>query len=136
RVRLQAKVKQAKIDMANIVAAIKQYEATYERFPSTKAIEQLAAADPTGDHTFLDDNHEIMEILLAAPRGANLNNTRNPRQLKLLDAKLGSGKPLGAISNNDYIFRDPWGNAYNITIDYNGDGKCVDKVYGEPGVSG
>ena len=36
---------------------------------------------------------------------------------------------LPGISTEDWVFRDPWGNPYIITIDLNDDNKCADSFY-------
>ena len=141
KVRAQARNRQARIDMSNIGAAIKQYEATYERYPASKEVEIGAGSD---DYTYgpgatvpnTADNHEVMEILLDIDRAGQVNagHKRNPRQLRLLDAKQTTAQGPG-VSTADWIFRDPWGQPYIITLDMNGDGKCLDKVYGQNLVS-
>ena len=146
RAKEHAKVRLAKVDMSNIAAAIKQYESAYERFPASKEVEGYAQ-DPANpakpDFTFgglspivLDtitrDNSEVMEILLDIdlnnPRRANYQHRRNPRKNRLLDAKQVTGNSPG-VSTEDWLFRDPWGNPYVITIDLNDDGKCLDAMY-------
>lgn len=139
KVKSQAKIRIAKTDMANIAAAIKQYEATYERYPASKAVETAAVA--TGDYTYLAgstaDNHEVMEILLDIdkPGRVNAGHARNPRRSRMLDAKMVNGVSPGGVSTADWVFRDPWGNPYVITMDMDGDGKCLDKVYSQSAVS-
>ena len=39
------------------------------------------------------------------------------------------------VSNNDYVFRDPWRNPYVITVDANRDQKCRDAFYSQSSVS-
>jgi prepilin-type N-terminal cleavage/methylation domain-containing protein len=148
-IKAKVKVKQAKMDANQIAAAIKLYEATYDRFPATKEVEAAAGAAKE-DFTFATgsaaktvgpkgprDNREVMEILLDIdhPNGFNERHARNPRQIKMLDAKQNTGTGPG-ISILDWTFRDPWSQPYNITIDLNEDGKCWDAFYGEPRVSG
>jgi hypothetical protein len=63
---------------------------------------------------------------------------RNPRNLSLFDAKPAEDG-LPGLGTGDHVFRDPWGNPYIITIDVNGDDKCVDLYYkavGGPGFTG
>jgi prepilin-type N-terminal cleavage/methylation domain-containing protein len=145
RVKGQAKIKQAKVDMNNIAGAIKQYEATYERFPASKATETAAAA-AGGDFTYITGKMpgqgEVMEILLDIVDSTPINgrpnqdHKRNPRQVRMLDAKQVSGQTSPGVSIVDWNFRDPWSNPYVITLDMNGDGKCKDAVYSKSAVSG
>ena len=72
-----------------------------------------------------------MEILLSLDAGANAGHVRNPRKLVLLHAKQQAGDEPG-LSTTDHIFRDPWGTPYIITIDLNGDEKCLDAAYRNP----
>jgi hypothetical protein len=66
--------------------------------------------------------------------GANANHGRNPKRTVFLTAKQVSGTIHG-VSTSDWMFRDPWGNPYIITIDLNDDGKCLDEFYKSPSVS-
>jgi type II secretory pathway pseudopilin PulG len=138
-VKAKAKIQKAKVDMANIAAAIRSYEATYERFPATKARELAAGTDDltygtgtilTGPGT-IANNSELMEILLDndQPGGINANHARNPKAQRFLDAKMVGGTSPNGVSTFDWNFRDPWSKPYIITIDMNGDGKCRDILY-------
>ncbi|HXJ55523.1 MAG TPA: prepilin-type N-terminal cleavage/methylation domain-containing protein [Verrucomicrobiae bacterium] len=133
----KAKITFAKNDMKQIEGAIKQYESVYERFPASKDTEQTAAG---GDFTFgmqnpaSKPNSEVIQILqdIAVTGGVNESHRRNPRQIRMLDAKVAPDKRSWGIGPApDYEFRDPWGNPYNITLDLNDDGKCQDLIYGD-----
>jgi prepilin-type N-terminal cleavage/methylation domain-containing protein len=137
----KAKVAKARADMAGLELAIKQYETEYHRFPSTPTIE-AASAPALPDFTFAGTNSwnphankvwnsVVMEILLNLDAGANAGHLRNPRKLILLHAKQQAGD-LPGLSTTDHVFRDPWGTPYIITIDLNGDEKCIDAAYGNP----
>jgi prepilin-type N-terminal cleavage/methylation domain-containing protein len=155
KVRKDAKIKIAKTDMAGLASAITQYEADYDRFPTTTEAEKAAAnataqgndftygmANPlirTAGHVM--DNRELMFILLsetkrtstpAAP--ANVRN-RNPKGIVYLNARMGSGTQRG-VSLTDFAYRDPWENPYVVTLDLSGNGKCVDAFYGSKGGKG
>jgi hypothetical protein len=52
----------------------------------------------------------------------------------LLNAKQVAGTIHG-VSTSDWMFRDPWGNPYIVTIDLNDDGKCLDALYRKATVS-
>jgi prepilin-type N-terminal cleavage/methylation domain-containing protein len=147
RVRTKAKVRVAKVDINNLASAIKQYEAIYERYPAPKTVEQ-ASTPANPDYTFSASvagvtlnpnlqNSEVIEILMDIDAGANTanaNHARNPKRTVLLNAKQVSGTIHG-VSTSDWIFRDPWGNPYIITIDLNDDGKCLDAFYRKSAVS-
>jgi len=66
-----------------------------------------------------------------SPQGANVNNSRNPKKRGFIDPKP-SGEAdsvaAGGLSPSG-IYRDPFGNQFNISMDLNGDGFCADPVY-------
>jgi len=154
----RAKIKLAQVDMNNIAAAIKQYEATYERYPASKDAED-AANGGTGDFTYgtvgialqpglfpvqspgyAANNSEVIYILLnqmskAPTPEMNRIQGRNPRSRTFLDAKMVNGA-LPGVSVDDYVFRDPWGNPYIITLDLDDNSRCIDAVYGKLGGKG
>jgi len=161
-VKTKAKIKQAQMEMANLAAAIKAYEAEYNRFPSSVDVERKGTPDftfgttgtpvtpvittgngtgPSG--TYEANNSEVMYILLnhinQAPAAlqAQIKN-RNPRNLSLFDAKMVEDG-LPGIGTGDHIFRDPWGNPYIITVDLNDNNESIDGYYcqiGGPGFVG
>jgi prepilin-type N-terminal cleavage/methylation domain-containing protein len=136
--KTRAKITSAKSDMTLIAAAIKQYEGAYERYPASQATEQAVASDGP-DHTYMPKdpkaNSEVIEILQDIDRqgGPNASHKRNPRGIHPLEAKVAPDQASPGVSPIDYIFRDPWGMPYAITIDMNDDGKAQDKFYGEVG---
>ena len=86
-------------------------------------------------------NAEVMAILMNIEKypvngGAtcNFGFARNPRQLVLLNAKRVSGTAAGGVGD-DLVYRDPWGNPYIITMDLNGNDKCLDGFYRRATVS-
>jgi prepilin-type N-terminal cleavage/methylation domain-containing protein len=125
--RTKAKIAQAKMEMANLESAIKAYESEYNRMPVSKAIEQGGT-----NYVTFTDNSELMEILLDVDRNiparANYKHFRNTRKLVLFHAKLVNGTSSG-ISTDDYVFRDPWGNPYVVTLDIGDVQKCIDSFY-------
>ena len=148
----KAKISTSKAEMNGIAAAIKQYEASYERYPASKEVEAYAAnpANPaTPDFTFGGplavtqntverNSSEVMEILfdidLNNDKRANYQHRRNPKKTVFLNAKQASGQSPG-VSTDDWLFRDPWGTPYVITVDMNDDSKCTDAVYRKQVVS-
>lgn len=89
------------------------------------------------------NNSEVMSILLdletfpsSNNKTVNFGHAKNPQKTVFLEAKMvdyvpGDArykKPLPGIGR-DLIYRDPWGNPYIITMDINGDDRCMDAVY-------
>ena len=139
-----AKKAQAKTEMADIVNAIQAYDQDYSRYPITAAEQSSAgtndftcgyvptpqsgiawAAASTPGWTGWNSN--VVAILMdmtTYPNGsptANANHQKNPKQVKYLNAKLSGynpangGQPLGGVDTT-YVYRDPWGNPYVITM--------------------
>src|SRR5438552_2201231 len=140
--KTKAKIKVAKTDMANLTAAIQQYETEYSRMPVTKeALASLTPSSPdftfgtaclsggpsitsVGNTGYQNCNEEVIAIL----RNVAPTNVYNPRQIPFFHAKdAGSFTTPGIDPNN--VFRDPWGNPYIITIDLNDDNRCQDGFY-------
>ena len=137
KVRLQAKIKLAKAEMNMIASAIKDYEASYDRYPASKNAEEKSNPDFTFGNSpvlmgngYEANNSEVMQILLDIdrPGGPNEAHKRNPKKTVFLNAKPAVGGGQG-VSNTDWVFRDAWGNPYIITIDMNDDNKCTDAYY-------
>ena len=89
-------------------------------------------------------NSEIISILMdygspMMPDGvtANVNSGHlyNPGQNSLFTPKMASDTKSSGVGP-DYVYRDPWGNPYIITLDMNGDNHCRDAVYSLQAVSG
>ncbi len=153
----------AKTEMGSLVAAIQSYHSQYSRYPcSTNAMN--AATAKGEDFTYYDGtglnvtspsavaydapNSEVMAILMDVPDGMlsptlpnpNWNHQKNPNQNKYLSPhKSGydpatGGTALPGVDVN-YVYRDPWGNPYYISLDLNYDDKCMDAVYRRKAVS-
>jgi len=151
RGKVQAKVKAAKSEMANLATAIAAYNTDYSRPPAGKDAEG-AATTAQGDFTFgnkgLGDtivngpppyaydgnNSELMVILMGENKGVNMNYARNPRKVHYFSPRQVSGDAPG-LSTSDGVLRDPFGNPYLITLDMNDDNKCRDAYYQKVGVS-
>lgn len=152
KVRVKAKVRIAQTDMAGLAAAITQYEADYDRYPTTTEAEKAAANATTQGNDFTygmttpsiqtagyaKDNRELIYILLnetkrtGAP--ANVKN-RNTKGVVYLNSRMVSGTQRG-VSIDDFVYRDPWENPYVVTLDLSGNGKCVDAFYGTKDTKG
>ncbi len=65
-------------------------------------------------------------MLVGTPeRAGNASHIYNPQQTPFFNAKVAVSTTSPGIDTND-VFRDPWGNAYIVTLDLNYDGKCFD----------
>ena len=157
----KVKVSKAKQEITLLVGAIQSYHSTYSRYPcSTNAM--IEAAKRKEDFTYFDGaftvnqtqtlvqydapNSEVMAILMDIPDGfigalpnPNWNHQKNPQSIKAsfpisgYDPATG-GTPLPGVDKN-YVYRDPWGNPYYISMDLNYDEKCMDAVYRRKAVS-
>lgn len=155
----KAKVAQARTEMANLVASITQYHSQYGRYPANKEVTDslpgpikespdftfgtLNTGWPggtpigtSGNESYQTNNAEVMAILLnlitfpADGRGTcNTNFSRNPQKTVFLTARRVTGTTGVPGVGDDLVYRDPWGNPYIITIDYNYDDKCRDGFY-------
>ena len=144
--KVKAKVAMARTEMQNLATAIKSYESEYSRMPMSAASEAKGNPDftfgtsgiplpPSPDMKVLNgggcnevNNSELMTILVDMDYGVNANHARNPRKLALFNAKPCSGDDPG-LSTTDRVFRDPWRMPYMVTVDLDGDNKCVDAFY-------
>jgi prepilin-type N-terminal cleavage/methylation domain-containing protein len=152
--KVRAQVKAAQIEMSQIQNAINSYHSTYSRYPVSTNV-MAAATSLGGDFTFggglLDgflggagpwstNNATVIQILMdltTFPNGSptlNFNHVKNPQQVKFLNATMVTGNGSGVGS--DYVYRDPWGNPYIISVDLNYDERCRDAFYSLNGVSG
>lgn len=156
KVKENAKVNQAKAEMQLLVTAIHNYHNTYSRYPCSTNAMKFATAQKE-DFTYYDGttvlnnvapmnvnydapNSEVMAILMDVPDGfigawpnPNWNHQKNPQKIASnfkqsgYDPATGGTAPGGVDKN--YVYRDPWGNPYFISLDLNYDEKCLDAVY-------
>lgn len=132
----KARVKQARLEIANLVTAIKQYENTYSRMPAPANI-----AAGSGDVTFgwfnnalNNSNNVVIAILMDLekyPDGTytpNKDHVRNPQRHNFLNATM-TGDATRSGVGPDGVYRDPWGNPYIITLDVNYDERARDLFY-------
>lgn len=130
-----AKVKKARLQVADIVNAIQSYDTDNGRFPLSSAEQAFAGTNdfttgallPTGPIAF-DDNSNVVAILMdltVYPNGTptpNAGHQKNPKQLSYLNATMSGYDPATADPNppagvdNNGTYRDPWGNPYIITM--------------------
>jgi type II secretory pathway pseudopilin PulG len=100
----------------------------------------LAIGTPVGGGNVLS-NSEVVAILMDFTNypitgypTINTNHVYNPQQTKFLTPKMSGwdptqpGPPPAGVDNN-FVFRDPWGNPYLISMDLNYDDQCQDSFY-------
>lgn len=145
----RAKEAQAKTEIANLITAIKQYEAAYSRFPTIPGVlagENDATFGPVPAGTLppnvtaVTTNAGIIAVLMDLETYANGQNTPNkghvlnPQRTAFLNAKaVGDTASPGIGTDGEY--RDPWGIPYVISMDLNYDERCRDAFYGRAAVS-
>ncbi|HWX18641.1 MAG TPA: prepilin-type N-terminal cleavage/methylation domain-containing protein [Candidatus Binatia bacterium] len=157
RVGRQSKVQRARLEEAQLVSGISEYQSLYGRFPvSDEAIKAAGALDEdvtfggvieetgtwvAGPSLYLTNNAEVMAVLLdlesygdGAPT-INRSHLKNPRGDKFLNPNMPGGTNAAPGVGVDGIYRDPWGSPYAVTLDLNGDGRARDFFYREPAVS-
>jgi hypothetical protein len=147
--------------MVNLVAAITQYHADYGRYPAPKeATDALNNNCPdftfgtrnTGSAIVIQNNNgipanvetnnaQLIAILMnletfpeSGNPTCNKDFARNPRKNPYLNAKRVSGTTSSGVGD-DLVYRDPWGNPYIVTIDFNYDDKCRDAFYRDANVT-
>jgi prepilin-type N-terminal cleavage/methylation domain-containing protein len=157
RAMTKSKVATARTDMINLKGAIESYHNDYSRFPSARGAPANNAANPLnggGDLTFhlplgrthadgsphdagnwanppiTPENSDVMAILMAVDYGANKNHGRNSKKTTYLTPNTADDKFSAGVGPNG-VFRDPFGNPYVITVDYDGDNQVSDRFYRE-----
>jgi prepilin-type N-terminal cleavage/methylation domain-containing protein len=154
-----ARKNQAKAEMQQLVQAISSYHSTYSQYPvssnamwhATQAKEDFTFYDGSGINPgsvkYDAPNSEVIAILMdvtniyignpalnSAWPNPNINHQKNPQQSQTLNAKTSGWNPsqgqppLSGVDTN-FVYRDPWGNPYIISMDLNYDEKCRDAVY-------
>lgn len=123
-------------DVANIVTAVKQYNAEYGKFPALEKASGKADPEPKdamcGDKAALMelDNNTLFYTLRAIAKGeVNTepnDHAMNPRKVNFFDGKAASDptQPRGGFADKQGVdkegcYFDPWGKQYNIVIDTN-----------------
>jgi len=84
--------------------------------------------------SYQTNNREVLGILMDLEKypdntpTINVGHSKNPQRTKYLNAKITDDPTLAGVGP-DGIYRDPWGSPYIITIDANGDDRCLDAFY-------
>jgi prepilin-type N-terminal cleavage/methylation domain-containing protein len=115
-----AKKTQARNDATNIANAITAYMAEYGKLPTTST-----GGDVTG--SLGQDTSDIMNAL------AGTDATANPRKITFLEipnAKNGKNGREGSGGGQTGSYLDPWGKAYEISMDADYDEELTDPVGG------
>ena len=145
-----AKKAKARVEMSALVTAIQGYDAAYARYPVSPAVLQMATdaksdftyggsllakyAAVLGPGNYTNNNSEVIAILMdlaTYPDGTptvNTNHVRNPQQTMFLNAHRSDDTSSPGVGT-DYVYRDPWGNPYVITLDLDYDEMCEDAFY-------
>jgi prepilin-type N-terminal cleavage/methylation domain-containing protein len=136
KVKLKARIAQAKNEMQGLTASFNQYDTAYSRYPNPNP------GVITDDYTFgypygptansTTTNADVMVILTALDTGLtgiNQHNAKNPQKLNLYNGKSAGDTNSAGLSTIDNQLRDPWGHPYVISIDFGGDGYCKDVMY-------
>ena len=140
---------QARLQAQDIVTAIQNYDSAYSRFPVSKGVQQAAGGDEftyggsvlapftpgTIPAIFTTNNSEVIAILMDFtnyPDGsgptANVNYQKNPQQTVFLNAKMAIDTNSAGVGP-DLVYRDPWGNPYVISMDFDEDNQVQDAFY-------
>jgi prepilin-type N-terminal cleavage/methylation domain-containing protein len=159
RAKLKAQIMRAKTEMQELEGALIGFQAEYGTLPFPDLRTPFTGLDrPIEDYTYgtrgtngatlanaLDavpanandnglgsglyhNNSELMYILMAVNGGWNINNQRNPRSIPFFKPKRALVKGAPGLGP-DFVYRDPWGSPYIISLDYNGDGMVIDVFY-------
>jgi len=162
KAKRQAHVATSRTEINTIMMAINQYHAQYGRYPTSKeAAISINPPDKCPDFTYGDsglsaspwlvnqnqknpyqaNNGEVIAILRNLPYQRpglptlKTQDDRNPQNTVFLDAKPAKTPRGPGIDSNDFVYRDPWGNPYIITMDLNYDDECQDAFYRNASVS-
>lgn len=131
-IKEQARKVQAKTDVTNIVAAVKQYYTEYGKYPATQDPPVAGGSDEVvgePDAGATSSNNAIFNTLRAIPEGLNLDHKFNPRRIVFFEGKRAAdaAAPRAGFSDNATDtskkgnFYDPWGKEYFIIVDSNYD---------------
>jgi type II secretory pathway pseudopilin PulG len=156
RARTKSQTQRARLEIAQLAAALTEYQAAYGQFPvseDAKRLSGIASEDLTyggileETHTwiagpcYLTNNSELMASLLDLEQYGdgvptiNHGHVKNPRRIRFVEARQPGGTNAAPGVGVDGVYRDPWGGPDVITLDLNGDGRARDVVYREPAVS-
>ncbi len=130
----------AHLEMQGIEAALMSYQGAYGRYPTpTTSLNGDFTYGPSGIGstvgTFTANNSELIAALMNLDQLSNAKHVLNPRNLSFFTPSTRARSTNDAGLGPDQVLRDPWGNPYVITIDYDYNGQCQDAVYSNAAVS-
>lgn len=145
-VKEAARKAEAKNACMGIVAAVKQYNTEYGKYPPVEEAKDPSAKPSTKDVVIGDPvldaaqnrpNKNLFNTLRAIDKDLNQGNKLNPRKIIFFEGKAVADKDAprsGFLEKGDNALEgcyfDPWGKQYNIIIDSNYDNVLdVDQVY-------
>lgn len=147
-IKESARKTQAKNDVTNIVAAVKQYYTEYGKYPP---VQEGAATSDTDvivgeeDAGGTADNNALFNTLRAIPEGLNANPEHkfNPKRIVFFEGKAATdpANPRAGFSDTQQAtkkgcFYDPWGKQYSVVIDTNYDNVVkLDEQYNDFGTN-
>src|SRR5215469_2785963 len=144
-----AKIKQAKMEMGQLVNAINHYDATYSRYPTAQnagtndftyggyswSLVKNAPAPPPPIGGWNSNNDEVIAILMDIEKypgtntqTVNFGHVKNPQQIKFLNATMVGDTNTPGVGP-DLVYRDPWGNPYIVSMDLNYNTTTQDAFY-------
>jgi prepilin-type N-terminal cleavage/methylation domain-containing protein len=147
-IKESARKTQAKNDVTNIVAAVKQYYTEYGKYPPL--VEGVATSTDDKDTAVgekdaggIADNNALFNTLRSIPEGINTNPDYkyNPRRIVFFEGKAATDPTnprAGFTDTQDATkkgcFFDPWGKQYCVVIDTNYDNVIkLDEQYNDFG---
>lgn len=127
-IKEQARKVQAKTDVGNIVAAVKQYYTEYGKYPVLSAAGGAGAGDESvGDpeQGATGENNNLFNTLRAIPEGLNADHRYNPRRVVFFEGRGAADivAPRAGFSDRSQdqakkgVFYDPWGKPYFVVVD-------------------
>jgi prepilin-type N-terminal cleavage/methylation domain-containing protein len=143
-----ARKAEARQACVGIVAAVKQYNTEYGKYPPIEAKSGSGSSGSSAKDLIVGDpkcpnaettNKVLFNTLRAIPKGQNADNALNPRKIIFFEGRAvsdASAPRSGFIEKlddeNQGCFFDPWGKQYNVIIDTNYDNVIdVDQIYSD-----
>lgn len=108
--RQQAHIKQARLDIIEILNGAQRYFDDYTKWPSEYAGEY-------GDHRYgrRTPNAHVFNPLRAIPGAGNPDHAVNPRVVTYLEPPTAEPNRSGVNKQGDWL--DPWGTPYQVVVD-------------------
>ncbi len=147
-IKESARKTQAKNDVTNIVAAVKQYYTEYGKYPAVQEqtapseLDAIVGEEAAGG---VADNSALFNTLRSIPEGLNSGPPYkyNPKRIVFLEGKAATdptnpraGFADGQQATKKGSFFDPWGKQYCIIIDSNYDNVIrLDEQYNDFGAN-